>query len=41
MLHGLVHSVELNLVVIVSIVSSSTSIVIIVYIEVLVRALSH
>ena len=41
MLHGLVHSVELNLVVIVSIVSSSTSIVIIVHIEVLVRALSH
>ena len=41
MLHGLVHGVELNLVVIVSIVSYSTSIVIVVYIEVLVRALSH
>jgi hypothetical protein len=41
MLHSLVHSVELNLVVIVSINSSSTSIVIVVYIKVLVRALSH
>jgi hypothetical protein len=41
MLHGLVHSIELHLVVIVVIVASSSVSVAVMHIEVLVRTLSH